>query len=72
MYQYIIAASLLKSFIPYIRKHVLNTINSNDMLYINALIFFIIVCFIFIYNVIFNKQIISTTIINYNKLTLKL
>lgn len=68
MYQYIIAASLLKSFIPYIRKHVLNTINSNDMLYINALIFFIIVCFIFIYNVIFNKQIISTTIINYNKL----
>jgi|688.fasta_scaffold671734_2 drug/metabolite transporter (DMT)-like permease len=68
MYQYIVAASLFKSFIPYIRKHVLNTINSHDMLYINALIFFIIVCFIFIYNVIFNKKIISTTINNYNKL----
>jgi drug/metabolite transporter (DMT)-like permease len=68
MYQYIVAASLFKSFIPYIRKHVLNTINSHDMLYMNALIFFIIVCFIFIYNVIFNKKIISTTINNYNKL----
>ena len=59
---------MLLLHIPYMRKHVLNTINSHDMLHINALIFFIIVCLIFIYNVIFNKQIISTTINNYNKL----
>ncbi len=68
MYQYIIGTSLFKSIIPYIRKHVLNTLNSHDLLYMNALTFFIIVCFIFIYNVFFNKHFVTLTINNYNKL----
>jgi drug/metabolite transporter (DMT)-like permease len=70
MYEYIFGASLFKSIIPYMRKHVLNTLNSHDMLYLNALTFFLIVCFIFIYNVVFNKPIIISTFDNYSKLSI--
>lgn len=71
MYQYILGASLFKSVIPYMRKHILNTLDSHDLLYLDALIFFIIVLCIFIYKCVFDRTQVITTINNYQHLTIK-
>jgi uncharacterized membrane protein len=71
MYHYIIGASIFKSAVPYMRKHVLNTLNSHDLLYLDALVFFIIVLCIFCYQCIFNRSNIVNTMSNYKQLTYK-
>ena len=71
MYHYILGASLFKSTVPYMRKHVLNTLNSHDLLYLDAFVFFIIVLCIFFYKCIFDKTNIMNTITNYQRLTNK-
>ena len=71
MYHYIIGASIFKSAVPYMRKHVLNTLNSHDLLYLDALVFFIIVLCIFCYQCIFNRSNIVNTMSNYKQLTSK-
>ena len=68
MYHYILGASVFKSVIPYMRKHILNTLDSHDMLYLNALNFFLIVFGIFIYKCIFERKIIVSTFDNYRTL----
>ena len=71
MYHYILGASLFKSAVPYMRKHVLNTLDSDDLLYLDAFVFFIIVLCIFFYKCIFDKTNIMNTITNYQRLTYK-
>lgn len=71
MYHYILGASLFKSAIPYMRKHVLNTLDSHDLLYLDAFIFFTIVLCIFCYQCIFERTNIMKTITNYQRLTYK-
>jgi uncharacterized membrane protein len=71
MYHYILGASLFKSAVPYMRKHVLNTLDSHDLLYLEAFVFFIIVLCIFFYKCIFDKTNITNTIANYQRLTHK-
>jgi len=48
--------SILKSFTPYFRKHVLTTLNSHDMLFINTFIIFSIVFCFFLYKLLFDKS----------------
>lgn len=71
MYFYILGASLFKSAVPYMRKNVLNTLDSHDLLYLDAFVFFIIVLCFFFYKCIFDKPNIINTIINYQRLTYK-
>ena len=56
MYQYMFGLSILKSFTPYFRKHVLTTLNSHDMLFINTFMIFSIVFCFFLYKLLFDKS----------------
>ena len=56
MYHYMFGLSILKSFTPYFRKHVLTTLNSHDMLFINTFIIFSIVFCFFLYKLLFDKS----------------
>jgi len=56
MYQYMFGLSMLKSFTPYFRKHVLTTLNADDMLFINTFFIFIIVFLFFLYKLLFDKS----------------
>ena len=71
MYHYILGASLFKSITPYVRKNILDTIDSRDLLYLDAFMFFIIVLSIFVYKCIFDRNDIINTISNYQRLTHK-
>ena len=71
MYHYILGASLFKSITPYVRKNILDTIDSRDLLYLDAFMFFIIVLSIFVYKCVFDKNDIINTISNYQRLTYK-
>lgn len=55
MYRYMFGLSILKSFTPYFRKHVLTTLNAHDMLFINTFFIFFIVFLFFIYQLLFDK-----------------
>ena len=69
MYQYILGVSLFKSITPYVRKNILDTIDSRDLLYLDAFIFFMIVLSIFIYKCVFDRNDIINTISNYQRPT---
>lgn len=71
MYHYILGASLFKSAVPYMRKHILNTLDSHDLLYLDAFVFFIIVLCIFCYQCIFDRTNVVNTFSNYKQLTYK-
>lgn len=71
MYHFGFGLSFLKSFTPYLRKTILNTLNSHDLLYLNALVYFLIVFLFFLYKLIFDKsKSIIETIENYKNLTI--
>lgn len=70
MYFYIIGASFLKMLSPYLRKYMLTTLDSHDLLYINSALFFIIVALIFLYQFFIGRNnSIQTTMKNYGKLS---
>jgi len=68
MYHYFLGITLLKILNPYFRKHLLESIDSHDLLFINGFIMAILISIIFLYQVIVNKT-LNKTITNYNKLT---
>jgi uncharacterized membrane protein len=68
MYHYFLGITLLKMVNPYFRKHLLNTIDTHDLLFMNGFIMAILISIIFLYQIIVNKT-LNKTIINYNKLT---
>jgi len=62
--------SILKSFTPYFRKHVLTTLNAHDLLFINTFIIFSIVFVFFVYQLLFNKsKPLVETLQNYRNLS---
>ena len=69
MYFYIIGASFLKMLSPYLRKYMLTTLDPHDLLYINSMLFFIIVALIFLYQFFRGDAAIQTTMKNYGKLS---
>uniref|UniRef100_A0A6C0HCK1 EamA domain-containing protein n=1 Tax=viral metagenome TaxID=1070528 RepID=A0A6C0HCK1_9ZZZZ len=71
MYQYMFGLSILKSFTPYFRKHVLTTLNSHDLLFINTFFIFSIVFLFFLYKLFFDKSNpLIETFKNYKSLSL--
>lgn len=68
MYHYFLGITLLKILNPYFRKHLLDTIDAHDLLFINGFIMAILISIIFLYQVIVNKT-LNKTITNYNNLT---
>jgi len=55
MFQYLFGLTMLKSINPYFRKHILNTLESHDFLFINTLVISIFVFLFFCYKCIFHK-----------------
>lgn len=71
MYHYLIGLSLLKSFSPYFRKHILTTLSSHDLLFINTFVIFFMVLVFFLYKLLFDKQhSLQETFKNYKKLSI--
>ena len=71
MLQLVIGTTFLKSVVPYFRKHVLGTLNSDEFLLLNSSIIFIIVLIIFIIKIFLGEQqeTIKQIINNYKKMT---
>jgi len=70
MYHHIIFLTLVKSINPYLTKHALNTLESNETLYIDSILIFFIVFCLLIYKYFFGKKEIFKTIDNFKKLTI--
>ena len=56
MYPFIFGMSLLKSGVPYFRKHLLSTLTSIELVFLNTFIIFMLVLIIFIYYLIIDKK----------------
>jgi drug/metabolite transporter (DMT)-like permease len=71
MYHFILGTTFLKSVIPYFRKHVLGTLNSDEFLLLNSTIIFVIVLIIFIIKILTGEQheTFKQIINNYKKMT---
>ena len=70
MYHYILGVTFLKSVNPYFRKHLLTTLNTHDLLFINTFFIFIVVTVFFTYKcIIEGPKSIRETFNNYSKLT---
>lgn len=68
MYIYSICLSILKSMNPYFRKHVLITLDSHELFFINSIIIFTLVIFWGLYKYIVEKT-VHKSIENYRKLS---
>ena len=70
MYHYILGVTFLKSVNPYFRKHLLTTLNTHDLLFINTFFIFIVVAVFFAYKcIIEGPKSIRETFHNYSKLS---
>jgi len=69
MYTYAVCLSVLKSINPYFRKHVLMTLDSHELFFINSIVIFTLVAFWGLYKYIFEKTAYKS-IENYKKLSL--
>jgi drug/metabolite transporter (DMT)-like permease len=71
MYHFVIGTTFLKSVIPYFRKHVLGTLNSDEFLLLNSTIIFVIVLVIFILKILTGQQheTFKQIVNNYKKMT---
>jgi len=56
MFHLVIGTTFLKSVVPYFRKHVLGTLNSDEFLLLNSTIIFVIVIIIFIIKIFSGEQ----------------
>jgi drug/metabolite transporter (DMT)-like permease len=70
MYPYILGIILLKSCIPYLKKHLLISLTSFELIYLNTFIIFILTLIIFLYKYIFHTHIIHNIFESYKKLTI--
>ncbi len=65
MFHFLIGITFLKSFIPYIRKHMLDILESHELLFINTIIYTILVSIVFLYKSKDGKH-----LHNYKKMTM--
>lgn len=70
MWNFVIFTTILKSFTPYFRKHILGTLNSDEFLLLNSLIILSLVLIYFLFKIIFGKQreTLGQIINNYKKM----
>jgi drug/metabolite transporter (DMT)-like permease len=70
MYPFIAGITIIKSINPYFRKHILNILDSHDLLFINSFFISVVVFIIFLYKLFFDKKSLNNIAENYRKLTL--
>jgi len=56
MFQYLFGLTLLKSINPYFRKHILNTLESHDFLFMNTIFISFFVLLFFLYKYFFHSK----------------
>ena len=56
MYPFIAGITIIKSINPYFRKHILNILDSHDLLFINSFFISVVVFIIFLYKLFFDKK----------------
>ena len=56
MYPFISGITIIKSINPYFRKHILNILDSHDLLFINSFFISVVVFIIFLYKLFFDKK----------------
>lgn len=56
MYHYVIGLTLLKSMSPYFRKHILSTLHSHELLFVQTLFISILVLAYFLYKYTFDRE----------------
>jgi drug/metabolite transporter (DMT)-like permease len=56
MYHYLAGITLLKSLSPYFRKHILTTIHSHELLFVQNFFITMIVLLFFVYKCFFDKE----------------
>lgn len=56
MFQYLFGLTLLKSINPYFRKHILNTLESHDFLFMNTIFISFFVLLFFLYKYFFHAK----------------
>jgi drug/metabolite transporter (DMT)-like permease len=52
MYFFLATTSILKTFTPYFRKHILNSFESHEFFFLNSLVIFLFGCIYFLYRLI--------------------
>ena len=62
MYLFLTITSLLKSFSPYLRKHILNSLDGHEYLFLNTFFVAIIVFFYFMYKIIVHDDMFKTLV----------
>jgi len=61
MLPHILGITLFGSLKPYFRKHVLNTLDSRDFLFVNALLIATLICGMFLYTYFFENHALKKT-----------
>ncbi len=56
MLNFVIGTTFLKSIVPYFRKHILGTLNSDEFLLLNSTIIFVIILIIFVIKILTGEQ----------------
>ncbi len=71
MLNFVIGITFLKSIVPYFRKHILGTLNSDEFLLLNSTIIFVIILIIFVIKILTGEQekTMKQIINNYKKMT---
>ncbi len=71
MLNFVIGTTFLKSIVPYFRKHILGTLNSDEFLLLNSTIIFVIILIIFVIKILTGEQekTMKQIINNYKKMT---
>lgn len=70
MLPHIVGLTLLGSAKPYFTKHVLNTLDPHDFLFLNAFIVSILIGIYFTYIYIYDNRIVKKTFTNYSSISL--
>jgi drug/metabolite transporter (DMT)-like permease len=60
MYHYIVGVTIAKSLRPYIKKHIMTTLDTHDFLFMNTFFVGIIVLCVFLYKLLFDQKIDKT------------
>ena len=70
MFFYFIAIfTILKTFSPYMRKHIIDDLNAHEYLILNTAVVFLIVSVFLFYKIMFSKETVTRIVSKYKQLT---
>jgi drug/metabolite transporter (DMT)-like permease len=70
MYFFIVLTSFLKTFNPYFRKHILNSLESHEYLFLNTVIVSLFVFIYFLYKLLFHDNSLDKLLYKINNLSI--